>query len=135
MSNNSDKIIEVGQESTEKQVEATAQNKVKKICRSAKVSFFSGVSIVPLAIVSVILAKTVIYSPPLEAFNSMLLFLCLILLPVSVISGIVALVQIALKRKELRGWILAIAGIAISIVSFAIYGYEILRIAFDKMMA
>ncbi|MFA5238142.1 MAG: hypothetical protein WC476_00345 [Phycisphaerae bacterium] len=106
---------------------------MKKTSLLAKVSFISGMSIIPIEGLSVIIVKTVIYDEVLESLGVILIFFSLILLPVSVISGIAALIRIAFNREKFCGWILAIAGIIVSIVSFIIYGYILIDDMFKHM--
>ncbi len=98
----------------------------------AKASFKAGVSIIPIATLSIIMGKTIIYNPPLEAINGMLyIVVYLILLPVAVLSGIVALIQIARSKKVLSGYGFAILGIALSVISSILYGFITIGIALE----
>ena len=123
-----DKILEIKPKSFEERTETFAQGKgIKKTSLLAKTSFISGMAIIPLEALSLIIIKTVIYNSLLESLAAILFFFCLVLLPVSVISGIAALIRISLSRKKLSGWNLAIAGIIVSILSFVVYGFLLLE--------
>jgi hypothetical protein len=106
-----------------------------KITLLAKISFISGMSIIPIEGLSVIIVKTVIGDELLELLGVILIFFSLILLLVSVVSGIAALIRIAFNRKRFCGWILATAGIIVSIASFVIYGRILINDMFEHMMA
>jgi len=101
----------------------------------AKISFISGASLIPIGGLPVIVAKTLAYNPIWEMLGVISIFFSLMLLPISVITGIAALIQIALNRGRFRGSVLAIAGIIVSVVSFVIYGYILITDMFEKMMA
>lgn len=122
-----DEILEIQPE-----IQTEFQDKsVPRTSPVAKASFKAGVAIIPIAILSIIMGKADI----LIVINGLLyIVVYLILLPVAVLSGLVAIIQIARSKKMLSGYGLAIRGIALSIISSIIYGFVTIGIALDGAM-
>jgi hypothetical protein len=131
-----DKNFEIEPNPVEKRTETSAQfGGIKKTSILAKISFISGMSVVLIEGLSVVIVKAAVYDPLWEMLGVISICFSLILLPVSVITGIAALIRIAFNRKRFCGCALAIAGIIVSIVSFVIYGYILITDMFERMMA
>lgn len=121
MSQDLDRILEI-----KPRQPAVLHEHSKRTSHLAKVSFYLGLSLVPAAIGSSLISEFVIYNPPLTAINGLLLYLIWGFTPVAVLLGIAALIRISLSKKKISGYRLALAGIVVSVASFAISSYYLL---------
>ena len=121
MSEDIDRIFEIKSQPT-----VVHSGNIVRTSNLAKISFYLGLSLVPMAIISSLISQFVIYNPPLTAINGMLLHLILILTPLSILLGIAALIRITLSEKKLRGYGLSVIGIVISTGSFVASFYYLL---------
>jgi hypothetical protein len=121
MSQDLDKILEI-----KSRPPAVLHEHGKRTSHLAKASFYLGLSLVPAAIGSSLISESVIYNPPLTAINGILLHFILGLTPVAVLLGVAALIRIPLSKKKISGYRLALAGIVVSLASFAVSFYYLL---------
>jgi hypothetical protein len=113
-----------------------------RISKLAIASLVVGILVIPLVVMS-LHDETIIYSLNHLFSGSSVSFVsaeceilhsfCFILPALSVLLGLAALVRIALSRKRLRGYTFAIVGIAVSLISVAIYVDIILSRIFQNM--
>ena len=100
------------------------QDKPTSDGRLARISFLLSAFSVPIAILSLVIFKTVIYNPILESLNLVLFILCLIMPAVSVVLGITAIIKTYAGKNALGRYRLAVTGITISLLLFVVYGYN-----------
>jgi len=121
MSQDLDRILEI-----KPRLPAVLHEHGKRTSHLAKASFYLGLSLVPAAIGSSLISEFVIYNPPLTAINGLLLYLIWGLTPVAVLLGIAALIRIPLSNKKIGGYRLALAGVIVSLASFAVSSFYLL---------
>ena len=102
-------ILELKPESTAIYIE-----KVDKICFFAKLSFYLSLLLVPVSTGSSLIFEYVIYNPPLTALNGLLAWSILLITPLSVLSAVVAIIRIPLRKGNPKGYLFAIIGIILS---------------------
>jgi len=110
---------------------------VKKNSYLAIASLFTSILMIPFFIISIyeFVTKPDLSSvpQPMRSLYSMLFDISLVLPWAPIILGAAALIRIALSRKKIRGMALAILGIVITAVSFAIYWCIIYVLVYKRM--
>jgi hypothetical protein len=93
-------------------------NTNKRMSGFAKGSFYMGISLVPSSIIACLVREYTTYDSTIEFLTTLLYLYVLLGSPLSVLSAIIAMIQISLNKNTYEGYHFALHGILLSLFSF-----------------